>query len=66
MVFKKKTAPLQITKSEPGYFREQFLTSQAFSGVEKDMLAVILEDGQRYTKSEVQEEMNTFKNRGVK
>ncbi|MNZ56788.1 hypothetical protein D3C78_747410 [compost metagenome] len=66
MVFKKKIAPLQDGKIEPSFCKEQFLLSQSFSGIEKDLIAVILEDGQRYTKNEVREEINQFKNRGVK
>ncbi|MNN60874.1 hypothetical protein D3C76_1438550 [compost metagenome] len=66
MMFKKKSVPLQDAKTEARYLKEQYLASQAFSGVERDMIAVILEDGRRYTKSEVQEEINQFTNRGVK
>ncbi|MDQ0090181.1 hypothetical protein J2T12_003595 [Paenibacillus anaericanus] len=65
MIFKKKSNP-HMEQVEVGYSREQFLTSQAFSGVEKDIISVILEEGLRYSKSDVQEEINKFKNRGVK
>ncbi|MNP60851.1 hypothetical protein D3C76_1559740 [compost metagenome] len=66
MVFKKKMVSSQDANAEVSYLKDQYLASQAFSGIEKDMLVVILKDGRRYRKDEVQEEINQFKNRGVK
>lgn len=48
------------------FSKAQFLASQAYSGVQKDILSVVLKDGQRYTKAEAEVEINQFKHKGVK
>lgn len=48
------------------FSKAQFLASQAYSGVQKDILSVVLRDGQRYTKAEAEVEINQFKHKGVK
>ncbi|GGG13492.1 hypothetical protein [Paenibacillus aceti] len=53
-------------RSEVRYSKAQFLASQFYPGVLKDILAVVLEDGERYTKLEAEARINQFKHRGVK
>jgi len=54
------------THNATTFSKAQFLVSQAYSGVQKDILSVVLDDEQRYTRAEAEEKMNQFKHRGVK
>ncbi|HEY4390343.1 MAG TPA: hypothetical protein VGN02_03240, partial [Paenibacillus sp.] len=54
------------THNATAFSKAQFLASQAYSGVQKDILSVVLEDGQKYSRAEAEEKMNQFKHRGVK
>lgn len=53
-------------QTDVAFFKAQFLASQSYSGVQKDILTVVLEDGQRYTRAEAEAKMNQFKHKGVK
>ncbi|AZS14220.1 hypothetical protein [Paenibacillus lutimineralis] len=53
-------------QTDVAFSKAQFLASQAYSGVQKDILSVVLKDGQRYTKAEAEVEINQFKHKGVK
>ncbi|NQX68063.1 hypothetical protein HQN90_18220 [Paenibacillus alba] len=45
---------------EPFYTKEQFLASHKFSGIQKDMLQALIDDGKRYTEKEVVQIIHTF------
>jgi len=57
--------PVETHKSTT-FSKAQFLASQSYSGVQKDILTVVLEEGQRYTRAEAKAKMNQFKHKGVK
>ncbi|MCM3040747.1 hypothetical protein M3201_13670 [Paenibacillus motobuensis] len=63
-----ETGLYQLTETHKAitFSKAQFLASQAYSGVQKDILSVVLKDGQRYTKAEAEVEINQFKHKGVK
>ncbi|GAA0389310.1 hypothetical protein [Paenibacillus motobuensis] len=54
------------THKGTSFSKAQFLASQAYSGMQKDILSVVLKDGQRYTKAEAEVKINQFKHKGVK
>ncbi|WP_068782263.1 MULTISPECIES: hypothetical protein [unclassified Paenibacillus] len=64
----RETVVFQPEETHKGttFSKAQFLASQAYSGVQKDILSVVLKDGQRYTKAEAEVEINQFKYKGVK
>lgn len=47
-------------KLEAVFTKEQFLASQQFTGIQKDVLAVALEDNESYTKEEATELLNNY------
>lgn len=53
-------------QTDVAFSKAQFLASQSYSGMQKDILTVVLEDGQRYTRAEAEVKMNQFKHKGVK
>lgn len=61
-VEKQKEAP----KKEVTFAKKQFLKAANFSRVERDVLAVILEDDKQYTLDQVQKLLDDFKKRKVK
>jgi len=55
------------TKTKHASFtKEQFLSSQKRSGVEKDILAAVMEDDKTYTLAEAEKLISDFKKRAVK
>ena len=61
-VDKQKEAP----KKQVTFSKKQFLKAANFSRVERDVLAVILDDDKQYTLEEVQKALDDFKKRRVK
>ena len=59
---KQKEAP----KKEVTFAKKQFLKAANFSRVERDVLAVILDDDKQYTLEKVQKMLDDFKKRKVK
>ncbi|WP_334072488.1 MULTISPECIES: hypothetical protein [Paenibacillus] len=64
----KKQADKQETlvERERTFSKAQFLAARRFSGVEKDILQVVLEDGAAYTEAEAEQAVQSFIQRGVK
>lgn len=56
----------EAPKKPAVFAKEQFLKAANFSRVERDVLAVILDDNKQYTLEEVQKELDNFKKRRVK
>jgi len=55
------------TKTKSGSFtKAQFLMSQKRSGVEKDILAAVMEEGKTYTLAEAEKLISEFKKGKVK
>lgn len=55
------------SKDEPArYAKKQFLGSRQRAGAEKDILAIVLEDGKTYTLAEANKLVEDFKKRKVK
>lgn len=58
-----------MNKGKPSsacFSKSQFLQSKQRTGIEKDILAVVLEEGQKYTISEAEKLVNKFKKGTVK
>jgi|GEM_PF-1050431 len=62
----KKKADHQETPMERTFSKAQFLASKRFSGVEKDILQVVLADGAGYTEALARQAVQSFIQRGVK
>lgn len=56
----------ETPKKEVTFSKKQFLKAANFSRVERDVLAVILDDDKQYTLEEVQKTLDNFKKRRVK
>ena len=55
------------TKTKSGYFtKKQFLKSRQRPGIEKDILAAVMEDGKTYTLAEAEKLISEFKKGKVK
>lgn len=55
-----------VENETPMYTKQQFVQSERYQGVEKDVLTVILEDEMSYSIAEVEKMMEDFQNRKVK
>lgn len=51
---------------ETKYTKEQILKSNRFTGVQKDVLHVVLDDDEKYSLQEVESLMNSFNAKEVK
>jgi hypothetical protein len=57
----------QETEMEQSKFSvAQFLSSKQFTGVDKDIISVVLDDKKTYSIDEVKKAIDSFKNKGVK
>ena len=56
----------EAPKKTVAFAKKQFLKAANFSRVERDVLAVILDDDKQYTLEEVQKALDNFKKRKVK
>lgn len=65
MVFKKK-ADKPVAPAERTFSKARLLAAKRFSGVEKDILHVTLEDGAAYTEAQAEQALQSFIQRGVK
>lgn len=59
----KENQKLEITA---GFTKEQFLGSRQWSGTDKDVLSVVLEEGKTYTLNEAKSLVDEFKNGEVR
>ncbi|MGG4344924.1 hypothetical protein [Paenibacillus lautus] len=57
--------PKEDAEVVTSYTKEQFLQSKQFTGIDKDIIAIKLEDGKKYSVTEVKKVIETFKNKGV-
>ena len=55
----------EAPKKTVAFAKKQFLKAANFSRVERDVLAVILDDDKQYTLEEVQKALDNFKKRKV-
>lgn len=53
-------------QEQPRYTKKQFLDSRQRAGSDKDILAIVLEDGKAYTKVEAERLVADFTKRKVK
>lgn len=51
---------------EPKYSKRQFIQSDMYSIMDRDILKMILKDNEKYTKEEVKRKLETFKRKEVK
>lgn len=56
----------EMPQKQVRFAKKQFLKAANFSRVERDVLAVILDDDKQYTLEEVQKKLSDFKARKVK
>lgn len=56
----------EVPRKPVAFAKKQFLKAANFSRVERDVLAVILDDNKQYTLEEVQKALDNFKKRRVK
>lgn len=54
-----------VAEAATRYTKEQFLQSKQFTGVDKDIITIKLENGKKYTVDDVKKVIETFKNKGV-
>lgn len=59
--------PVNMASADPAptFSRPQLIASKQFSGQEKDVLAVVLEDGKTYTLEQAKQALRDFMNRTV-
>lgn len=60
-----KAEKQEAPKKAVTFTKQQFLKAANFSRVERDVLAVILDDDKQYTLEEVQKALDNFKKRKV-
>ncbi|MEF2964936.1 hypothetical protein V3851_03760 [Paenibacillus sp. M1] len=67
MAAKKTPNPQETpeTQNEVRFAKRQFLTSARFTGKQKDVLTIVLDESQRYTATEAERKMNEFITRSV-
>ena len=58
----KKTAPESCEAAAPAFSKENLLTFRRYAK-RRDLLSVLLEDGERYTAAQVDEMLQTFMTR---
>lgn len=57
--------PQEANDVVPSYTKEQFMQSNQFTGVDKDIITIKLEDGKKYIVDDVKKAIESFKNKGV-
>ncbi|RCX22588.1 hypothetical protein DFP94_101168 [Fontibacillus phaseoli] len=65
MAIKKMFKPRE-SRNDPRFSKAQFLTSSRFSEREKDVLSILLDEGQTYTPEEAEQQIQQFMTRRVK
>lgn len=55
-----------VVKSEPKFTKAQLLNAKRFTGQEKDVLAAVLEDGVKYSLTDVDKQVKAFKAKEAK
>ncbi|GIP54407.1 hypothetical protein [Paenibacillus vini] len=65
MAIKKMFKPRE-NRNEPRFSKDRFLMSERYSEREKDVLSILLEDGQTYTTEEAEQQIQQFMTRRVK
>ncbi|GEM_PF-3123869 len=53
-------------QAPPAYSKQQYLTSEGYTHLEKDMIEALLEEGRLYTHAELQQIINSFINQEAK
>lgn len=53
-------------KGEAGFTKSQLLKSKQYTGIQKDILSVVLDDEQRYTHDQAKRKIEEFGKRKVK
>ncbi|GIQ70762.1 hypothetical protein DUZ99_02005 [Xylanibacillus composti] len=62
---KQESKPVPPTPAKAGFTKEQFLQSRKTLPADKDILAVVLEEGKRYTVQQAEKAVHDFKKRKV-
>lgn len=62
---KRKDEATEPVSNLAQFTKEQFLQSRQRSGRDRDLLAVVLQDGQLYTIAEAEKEMDNYLKRSV-
>lgn len=65
MAIKKMFKPRE-NRNEPRFSKNQFLMSSRYSERDKDVLSILLEEGQTYTPEEAEQQIQQFMTRRVK
>lgn len=63
---KPETEVVAETKAPKKFTKAQFLASEQFKGVDKDIISIQLDDNSTYSVDEVKKLVDTFKSKGVK
>lgn len=62
----KNTSKRKSSPKVKKYFKKQFVESNLYTAIEKDILKIILEENLKYSKEEVKKKLETFKGKEVK